>query len=119
MENNSIFEQAWLLVVHIGILEQWHLARKIYITLLTEAHVHIKEGIVELIWTPTDHGLYSPKVGYPIIQFMHIPLVLFDWWGKLWNLKAPPRMKLFMWNIIWNNLREKHGISLLCQSHRD
>lgn len=102
LENSAIFEQAWLSAPHLGIPEHWLQTWEGYINALKEAHVRIKEGLDELILTPTDHGMYSPKIGYPILLIARKPHALLDWWSKLWKLKAPPRTKLFMWNMLSN-----------------
>lgn len=95
-----MFSKAWTLAEHLGIPVQWQQDWEGYIVALTESHVRIKDGDDKLIWAPTEHGTYSPKVGYPIIHDAHKPLVLLDWWGRLWKLKVPPHIKLFMWNVL-------------------
>lgn len=100
--NSSIFNQAWLLAEHLRIHAQWKEEWEGYIVALIESYVCRKDGADALIFTPTEHGTYSSKAGYPIIHIAYRPLVLMDLWGKIWKLKAPPRTKLSMWNFIRN-----------------
>lgn len=69
---------------------------------LLESHVCIIEGTNELIWVHVGHGIYTPKDSYLVIQASLTPLVLIDWWKLIWKLKAPPRTRLLMWNILMN-----------------
>lgn len=51
------------------------------------------------------------------------------WWGKFWNLKIPPKVKIFIWKVIQNyiptelNLAKHHiptqGMCFLCKFHLD
>lgn len=54
--NNTIFTQAWTLAEYLGIPVHWQQYWEGYIIALTKSHVHIKDGVDELIWTPAEHG---------------------------------------------------------------
>ena len=49
LENNSIFEHAWLFAPHLGIPEHWLKTWEGYVNTLKEAHVCLKEGPDDLI----------------------------------------------------------------------
>lgn len=58
----------------------------------------------ELIWALSKSGQYTPKLGYDKIIEDRKPAVIKDWWVSLWKLKAPPRTRLLMWNILANKI---------------
>lgn len=102
MENRTIFNQAWFSTEQLDIPAHWKYDWEAYTAALNESHICIKEGADDLLWTPVKHGTYSLKAGYLIIHSRNRPLVLKDWWIKIWKLKAPLRTKLFIWNVIQN-----------------
>lgn len=78
LENSTIFDQACVSVKQLGIPAHWQPDWEGYIVSLTKSHVHINEVVDEIIWTPTKHGTYYLKSGYPIFHFVHRPLILLD-----------------------------------------
>lgn len=98
--NTSIYQQAWMSTDELGIPDQWSQEWRHYTIALTKSHVKIRDNEDEFIWTPAVHGAYTPKDGYPIIHDSHNLNTLEIWWRMIWKLKASPRTRLFMWNMI-------------------
>eukprot|EP00253_Pinus_taeda_P020931 PITA_20931 len=105
---------------------KWHQAWESYREALTESHIRITEGQYELIWSLSDAGYYTPKIGYTLLISHKKPDLLMDWWHHIWKLSTPPRAKLFFWCVLRNkaptgeNLQRRahHGPTwcVLCKS---
>lgn len=80
MEHSFVFEHAWLSAHN---LEQWQQSWDEYINALIEVHVRMKEGPDDLIWTSTEHGKYSPNIGYLSLLTARKLKVLQNWWRIL------------------------------------
>lgn len=98
----------------MGILIQWRQIWEGYLNSLTEAHVHRKDAPDELVWTPAEHGKYTPKLGYISLLLNHKPEITKEWWKQIWKLKTSPHTRIFMWSVLSN--KTPTGDSLLHRS---
>lgn len=82
-----------------------------YIGALKESHVKITNREDELIWVASPRGHYTPKDGYIFLMKKHELLVAEWWWRPLWNLKAPPKYRLFMWCLLSNKVPTNNNLN--------
>lgn len=57
--------------------------------------IELKQGNDEVIWTPA-HGSYSTQVCYNNLRASSVAMPV---WGKIWNVKAPPKVQIFLWKF--------------------
>ncbi|KAJ8434577.1 hypothetical protein Cgig2_008346 [Carnegiea gigantea] len=75
-------------------------------------------------WRETSSGTFSIKSAMSLLR-VYTPLERQDFWSKLWSLKAPQRIKMFLWlvmqdAVLTNAVRVKRGFAsdascLICQ----
>eukprot|EP00253_Pinus_taeda_P028493 PITA_28493 len=99
-QNTTFRTQAWLTDPHWHIPYEWSRFWQNYLQALTKSHVRLWNVEDELIWAHSKAEKYTPKQGYDIIIANKKPEVTRSWWGTIWKLKAPPRTRLLMWNIL-------------------
>ncbi|KAK3211235.1 hypothetical protein Dsin_015941 [Dipteronia sinensis] len=59
-----------------------------------------------LVWHYANNGAFNVKSGYWVARSMVVQAsssnsassISTDWWKKLWNLKIPQKIKIFIWN---------------------
>jgi len=68
----------------------------------------------EIIWAFAKHGSYSPKEGYIRLMDPFKPQDINPTWKLLWKLKATPRSRLLMWNILFERIPT--GLNLMKRS---
>ena len=65
----------------------------------------------ELVWVLDSKGVFSVKSAYiasnPQFNLLVSPMVK---WKKLWNLKAPERLKMFLWRLCVNALPTRDNL---------
>eukprot|EP00253_Pinus_taeda_P035221 PITA_35221 len=98
------------LINHLQDRDEW----KEYTTALTQAHIRLTDGPDEIIWAHAKNGIYSPKLGYLRLMDLYRPPILQPSWKMIWKLKATPRSRLLMWNIISDKIPT--GLNLMKRS---
>eukprot|EP00253_Pinus_taeda_P025252 PITA_25252 len=102
--NSSFLHQAWLSARALELPQQWTNDWLAYTTTLTQAQIRLTEGPDEIIWAFAKNGFYTPKLGYLRLMEPYKPPVLQSTWRTIWKLKAAPRSRLLMWNILFDKI---------------
>eukprot|EP00253_Pinus_taeda_P013597 PITA_13597 len=103
-ENSSFLHQAWLSARALELPHQWTNDWMAYTLALTQAQIRLTEGPNEIIWAFAKNGIYTPKLGYLRLMEPYKPPVLQCTWRTIWKLKAAPRTRLLMWNILFDKI---------------
>ncbi|XP_020412737.1 uncharacterized protein LOC109947231 [Prunus persica] len=95
---------------------------------IVSIHVDIEGNLPDTcIWGPTSNGVFSVKTAYELsARFNDVPG---SPWNFIWNLKIPPRVKMFIWlltqkKILTNVQRVRRKLSRdpscpLCHYHEE
>eukprot|EP00253_Pinus_taeda_P005682 PITA_05682 len=109
-ENSSIFTQAWISAAQLNLPLVWHQNWEDYTSALSESHIRIKDGPNELMWNQDESGYYSPKEGYLCLINCKKTEITQSCWKIIWQLKTPPRIKLFFLCILQNKVPTRESL---------
>eukprot|EP00253_Pinus_taeda_P034809 PITA_34809 len=109
-ENSSFLHQAWLSARALELPHQWTNDWMAYTSVLTQAQIRLTEGPDEIIWAFAKNGIYTPKLGYLRLKEPYKPRVLQSTWRTIWKLKAAPRTRLLMWNILFDKIPTSNNL---------
>jgi hypothetical protein len=100
----NFWTQGWKLAIGLKLNDADTSELEIYITILKETQVILRDQEEKLVWKQTASGLYTPKEAHDFLIREQVQAELVCWWTKLRRINCPTKSKLFMWSVLTNKL---------------
>ncbi|WOL08609.1 hypothetical protein Cni_G17362 [Canna indica] len=74
------------------------------ISLINDIDINTGECSDRWVWTPALNGKLSTKNAYVFVKRRRLSSKDTIDWSRVWRLKFPERVKMFLWKLLWNRL---------------
>lgn len=108
--NSTLWAQGWLSARALNLPADWHKLWHNYTGALNISHVKIQDREDELQWIHSPLGEYSPKEVYLFLYARKEPEEYEWWWKRVWKLKCPTKVCLFLWCLLKNKVLTRENL---------